>query len=270
MFGLDIIATFGLYNETDVKSLRKNVNLFLRDPSAGDSRPGATHSGGDCMEWKDSGEKSDQSAQEEYFDEEEYSPWAEGKSNNKEKKLMKPPALFILLAIAIVALVAVLLMLLFNSNSDPIAQQKLDALEGRMMALEERLDKYEAIDEKVTRIWEEAKSFEKFKDRFDRSEASMSLRMDHLTMSLETMQKQMTASQKKSASPPIESASEKNAASSKPKAKIKYHQVKAGETLYSISKQYGLNVEELLELNRMESGSVIVVGQKLIVPNTSN
>ena len=220
------------------------------------------------MEWKDSGEKKDQSAQEEYFDEEEYSPWDEGKSQNKENKLNKPPVLFILLAIAIVALVAVLLMLLFSSDSNPISQQKLDALEGRIMALEERLDKYEAIDEKVTRIWEQAKSFEKFKDRFDRSEASMSLRMDHLTMSLETMQKQLNASQKKAASPPVKSASGKTTAS--PKAKIKYHQVKAGETLYSISKQYGLKVEELLKLNRMESGSVIVTGQKLIVPNTSN
>jgi LysM repeat protein len=224
------------------------------------------------MEWKDSGEKSDQSSQEEYFDEEEYSPWAEGKSQNKDKKLMKPPALFILLAIAVVALIAVLLMLLLNSNGDPIAQQKLDALEGRIMALEERLDKYEAIDEKVTRIWEQAKSFEKFKDRFDRSEASMSLRMDHLTMSLEAMQKQLTASQKRAASPPAGSSSEKLTASPKPKpkTKIKYHLVKAGETLYSISKQYGLKVEELLKLNRMKSGSVIVTGQKLIVPNTSN
>ncbi len=222
------------------------------------------------MEWKDSGEKTDQSAQEQYFDEEEYSPWAEGKSKNKDNKLKKQPALILLLAIAIVALVAVLLMLLFNGGSNPIAQQKLDALEGRVIALEERLDKYEAIDEKVTRIWEEAKSFEKFKDRFDRSEASMSLRMDHLTMSLETMQKQLDSSQQKAASPPAESASEKSTASPKPKTTIKYHQVKAGETLYSISKQYGIKVEELLNLNRMKSGSVIVVGQKLIVPNTSN
>jgi LysM repeat protein len=222
------------------------------------------------MEWKDSGEKTDQGEQEEYFDEEEYSPWAEGKGQNKENKLTKPPVLFILLAVAIVALVAVLLMLLLSGDSNPVSQQKLDALEGRIMALEERLDKYEAIDEKVTRIWEQAKSFEKFKDRFDRSEASMSLRMDHLTMSLETMQKQFTASPKKTASPPVGPASKKTTASPIPKTKIKYHQVKAGETLYSISKQYGLTVEELLKLNRMEAGSVIVTGQKLIVPNRSN
>jgi LysM repeat protein len=222
------------------------------------------------MEWKDSGDKTDQSEQEEYFDEEEYSPWAEGKGQNEEKKFTKPPLLFILLAVAIVALIAVLLMLLLSGDSNPVAQQKLDALEDRVIALEERLDKYRDIDEKVTRIWEQAKSFEKFKDRFDRSEASMSLRMDHLTMSLETMQKQLNASKKKAVSAPAKAASAKNTAPPKPTTKIRYHQVKAGETLYSISKQYGLKVEELLELNRMEPGGVIVTGQKLIVPNTSN
>ena len=100
----------------------------------------------------------------------------------------------------------------------------------------------------------------------------MSLRMDHLTMSLEALQKQLDSSQRKAASQPVESAPEKTIASPKPKPKtsIKYHQVKAGDTLYSISKQYGIKVEELLKLNRMESGSVIVVGQKLIVPNNSN
>ena len=224
------------------------------------------------MEWKDSGEKTDQNrdTQKEYFDEEEYSPWANGKGQDKDNKLKKIPVLFILLGLAIVALVAVLLMLLLGGDGSTISQKKLDALEGRILALEERLDKYEAIDEKVTRIWEQAKSFEKFKDRFDRSEASMSLRMDHLTMSLEALQKQVNASQKKVAVPPSKASKKEETKPAKPSANIKYHQVKAGETLYSISKQYGLKVEQLLKLNRMKKGSVIVTGQKLIVPNTSN
>jgi LysM repeat protein len=242
---------------------------MLRGPQAGGNESDAIHSGGDCMEWKDSGEKTEQGEQEEYFDEEEYSPWAEGKNRNNVNKTKKPPLLFILFAVAIVALVAVLLMLL-SGERNPLAQQKLNALEGRIMALEDRLDKYEAIDEKVTRIWEQAKSFEKFKDRFDRSEASTSLRMDHLTMSLETMQKQLNTSKKRTRSPAAGAVPAKTTAAPTPGSKIKFHQVKAGETLYSISKIYGLKVEELLKLNRMKSGSMIVAGQKLVVPNTAN
>ena len=223
------------------------------------------------MEWKDSGEKPDQAreTQEEYFDEEEYSPWADGKGQKKNSSIKKIPALFILLSMAIVALVAVLLMLLIDGDGDAVAQQKVDAMEDRLLALEERLDKYEAIDEKVTRIWEQAKSFEKFKDRFDRSEASMSLRMDHLTMSLETLQKQVNASQKKNTAPQTVRSKKEGVSSVKRGAKNKIHRVKAGETLYSISKQYGIKVAELLKLNPMPAGSVIVTGQELVVPKTS-
>ena len=90
---------------------------------------------------------------------------------------------------------------------------------------------------------EQAKSFEKFKDRFDRSEASMSLRMDHLTMSLEALQKQLNETQQpKAKAAPV---AEKPAAASKPKAAavIRYHQVQPGDTLYSISKKYALKVK---------------------------
>jgi LysM repeat protein len=41
--------------------------------------------------------------------------------------------------------------------------------------------------------------------------------------------------------------------------------VAPGDTLYSISKKYDLKVEELLDMNRMKTGAVIVPGQKLIV-----
>ena len=155
------------------------------------------------MKWKDSGDMSnnEEEEKEEFFDEEQYSPWADGKENKKGGKLGKMPLLFFLLAGAIVALVAALLMLILNGNGDAVNTQKIAQLERQLQQYEERLSKYEAIDEKVTRIWEQAKSFEKFKDRFDRSEASMSLRMDHLTMSLEALQKQLTESKTEAQTP---------------------------------------------------------------------
>lgn len=217
------------------------------------------------MEWKDTTEMADkeEKSPEEYFDEEQYSPWAEQKDQKKGIKMTKSPVL-ILLLLAIVALVATLLMLVMDNNNDLADPQKVAVLEGRINQLEERLDKYETIDEKVTLIWEQAKSFEKFKDRFDRSEASMSLRMDHLTMSLEAMQKQ--SSTKAAATPPaVKPVAKEDSSMATSAQKMQYHQVKAGETLYSISKRYGLKVEALLKMNKMTKGSVIVTGQKLIV-----
>jgi len=214
------------------------------------------------MKWKDSGEmiEKEEQIEEEYFDEEQYSPWAERKESKKGIKIGKVQVLFVLLALAIVALVAALLVLLLNGGGNTTTPQRISGLEQRLQKFEEKLDKFEAIDEKVTTIWEQAKSFEKFKDRFDRSEASTSLRMDHLTMSLESLQKQLNEAR----SPKV-AVAEKDAGGAKAPTKIQYHQVEAGDTFYSISKKYDLTVEELLQMNQMKLDSVIMPGQKLIV-----
>ncbi len=51
--------------------------------------------------------------------------------------------------------------------------------------------------------------------------------------------------------------------STAPKAKESFHTVRAGETLFSISKSYGLSVEELKQLNGIGNQNLITVGQKL-------
>jgi LysM repeat protein len=217
------------------------------------------------MKWKDSGEmeeKETPTEEEEYFDEEQYSPWADQEKHKKGGLLNKSKMLFGLLIGAIVALIIALLVLIMGGGAGRASSQQLAQLEERIQMLEERLDKFEAIDEKVTRIWEQAKSFETFKDRFERSEASTSLRMDHLTMSLESMQKQLSK-----AHPPVaataKAAAPKAAPSTTPQPQ--YHVVQPGDTLYSISKKYNLEVDQLLQLNHMKPDSVIQPGQKLIV-----
>ena len=215
------------------------------------------------MKWKDSGEmvEKEEKIEEEYFDEEQYSPWAERKEAKKGIKLSKVQVLFVLLALAIVALVAALLVLLLNGGGNTTAPQRISALEQRLQKYEERLDKFEAI-------WEQAKSFEKFKDRFDRSEASTSLRMDHLTMSLESLQKQLNEAHSPKVAPHANDSNVTPAVTPAP-SKTQYHQVEAGDTFYSISKKYGLTVEELLQMNQMKPDSVILPGQKLMVHKAS-
>jgi LysM repeat protein len=214
------------------------------------------------MKWKDSGDMVDkeEKTEEDQFDEEQYSPWAEGKETKKGIKLggFRVPPLLLVSAVAV--LVAVLLVVLLRGGGDTASLQRIAALEQRLSQLEDRLDKYEGIDEKVTAIWEQAKSFEKFKDRFDRSEASISLRMDHLTMSLEALQKQLNEARSTQSR-----VAAKKPDSDKSSSKVKYHQVEPGDTFYSISKKYNLTVEELIRLNKLKPDSVLMPGQKLIV-----
>lgn len=217
------------------------------------------------MKWKDSEDMStsEEQTEEEYFDEERYSPWSKTKAPATGRRVGTMPLVFILLALAVVASISALLIILLGENGDAANRQEWIAMEEKVRRLEERLDKFEAIDEKVTRIWEQAKSFEKFKDRFDRSEASMSLRMDHLTMGLEALQKQAGKSRAGAPAPAGKDDKEKTAAATA--EKMVYHTVVAGDTFYSIGKRYNLDLEQLLEMNRLNKDSILQPGQKLIV-----
>jgi LysM repeat protein len=93
-------------------------------------------------------------------------------------------------------------------------------------------------------------------ERLDSLEASLSMRMDQKVKELDTLH--MEARQKTPDKEKILKAPKK-------KTESRYHEVSAGETLYRISRQYGLTVEELRKLNNISPESVIYVGQKLII-----
>ncbi len=54
----------------------------------------------------------------------------------------------------------------------------------------------------------------------------------------------------------------------KSEQKHKIHIVKQGETLYRISRQYGVTIEDIMKVNKLRS-TTIYVGQRLIIPNVS-
>lgn len=133
------------------------------------------------------------------------------------------------------------------------------ASKNRLKELEDRVVKLEAIDNRVTQILEQAKAFEQFKERFDRSEASMTLRMDQILKGLDGLPKKMAKER------PRKTESLMPAKASKKISKQRYHTVGAGETLYGISRQYGLTVAKIRLLNKLTERSVIYPGQKLLV-----
>ena len=49
-----------------------------------------------------------------------------------------------------------------------------------------------------------------------------------------------------------------------------YHKVEQGETLYRISKRYGISVEEIRRLNKLQQDQAIQTGQKLLVSPAKN
>jgi LysM repeat protein len=52
---------------------------------------------------------------------------------------------------------------------------------------------------------------------------------------------------------------------SSPQDKVRYHEVRQGDTLYGIAQEYGLSVPELMKLNNLTKTQAIYPGQKLLV-----
>ena len=78
--------------------------------------------------------------------------------------------------------------------------------------------------------------------------------MEALAQKVEALEKQTTAESRRKPSAP-----------SKPAVSTEeqYHTVQKGETLYRISKKYGISVEELRKLNNLSEDQPINTGQKL-------
>ncbi len=223
------------------------------------------------MKWKDTdgGEGADPEKSDPYYENDGYSSFK--KIGLKKTAILSGnPVRYLYwgLGIAVIVGVVLMLMLLFSNIIEPADMARIKDLEKKIEQLEQRLVKYDGMDEKVTHIWEQAKAFEKFKTRFDRSEASMSLRMDHLAMSLDALQKKTNQTllkvsklEKKS----VTTAAPASLPPVKKAAAAKTHTVVAGDTLFSISQRYKLSVEKLKSINNLSEGAVIHVGQTLKV-----
>ena len=133
------------------------------------------------------------------------------------------------------------------------------ASKNRLKELEGRVGKLEAIDNRVTQILEQAKAFEQFRKRFDRLEASMKLKLDHVVKGLKDLNKKAAASR------PKKTVSSRPAKVARKTATKRYHTVRRGETLYSISRKYGLTVKKIRILNKLSDRALIHPGQKLLV-----
>jgi LysM repeat protein len=136
---------------------------------------------------------------------------------------------------------------------------KLSGFENRLQKLEEQIVRFQDIDDKLTLALEQSQTLEQFKDRFDRLEASMTLRMDHLGTGLKDLQKDIAQvkAQKTQVLKPATVA--------KKTPKNRYYTVRTGDTLYNIGRKYGVTVKKIRSLNKMSDRAVIHPGQKLIV-----
>jgi membrane-bound lytic murein transglycosylase D len=115
------------------------------------------------------------------------------------------------------------------------------------------------------------KDMEIFMERYDRQEAAIALQLEQLNQAVEDLEKQKTAVRQQA---PVETVHTAPKKQSEPHHKQKtpstskeqLHTVSKGETVYSISRRYGVSVKALQKLNQLSAELVIYPGQKLKIP----
>jgi LysM repeat protein len=170
-----------------------------------------------------------------FSDEEGYSVRRNKKNGVADKAPGKRVFSFLAGALAVVVMFLIAGFFLRSSNVDPVI--KLRSLDNRVKQLENRSYRIDWIEAKLEQIEEKNKQFTTFMDIFRK---------------LETPPKISTTQ-----------ASEKQ-------TKAVYHEVVAGETIYGISRRYGLTVDELRHLNQLKSEVIIHPNQRLLVRPVSN
>ena len=153
----------------------------------------------------------------------------------------------------------ILIILLFARNRSNVFENRIAALENSVKHFVEMADKLDVVDDRVTQVWEQAQTFQQFKERFDRSEAALTSRMDQIVINLGSLQKQMSKVKAQKAK------TSKTAKVSKKTPGKRYHIVKPGETLYQIGPRYGLTIKKMRQLNKLGDSDTIYPGQKLVV-----
>ncbi len=165
---------------------------------------------------------------------------------------------FSAVGISLLVLVILIVWFFFPRNKS-MNSEELKILESRVGELENKLRRFDKINEHLIRLENQTKKFAHAVDRFDQFETSTALRMDVLAKELVALQTEK--SEIKPVSPQVpESESKKEE-----KTRTKYHIVRIGETLYSISRGYGLSVEELRKFNDLKNDITIYPGQKLVI-----
>jgi len=153
--------------------------------------------------------------------------------------------------------IVILLFMVLSGPSDDLDSQRIQALEKRIQGMEQVLATVGVIGQSLDKIDNNEKEINLFMERVDRFEGTVTTQIDQII-------KELGALHQKTGSAPAPKAKAKQPVAKSPEPKkINIHEVKAGDTLYSISRRYSLTVDQLRTYNNIGKDTAIRPGQKL-------
>jgi LysM repeat protein len=174
------------------------------------------------------------------------------------------------------ALAALIIVIVMFFSGGPDDADRLTRLENAVGALDSQVQEMERA---LSRVKQQDGVIETLIHKAALIDDASPERIEALEKQLANLQQQLTGTVKKPETPAEtgaaapEAGSQPAAADAKPpvkrpatpKARVDYHEVKAGETLYQISRQHKISLDQLRRLNNLEEGGLIRPGQKLVV-----
>jgi LysM repeat protein len=155
--------------------------------------------------------------------------------------------------------VVIILLLAIFSGGDKTVTKEMNALKARLDVLEKRLARVEGSEQKLAAVETQAKGLQSSLSRLEGSTKSLREQIDKLNQKVDELPKKVAPAPAKTEVP---STPQKKATA---QADKRFHDVRPGDTLFSIAKKYGLTVDELRRLNNLDKNEAIQPGQKVLV-----
>jgi LysM repeat protein len=171
----------------------------------------------------------------------------------------KPEGPTLIFAAIGIFILVILLSLLFRSCSKQSTAQDVATINARLAQLEEKAAKLSSTEQEVAALREQITGLQQTLSKAESSRKILEDEMSRLVQDIGTMTREKGPAAVKKEAP--STVTKKTPV----QVKKRYHQVGAGETLYSIARKYGMSVGELCRLNNLSPAQSLHKGQKLIV-----
>jgi len=152
-------------------------------------------------------------------------------TNPNQECFQKLKIPYVWIGLGLIVLV-ILIVIFFPRTGDYQLERKINSLDANLKQIEGNLNRLPWIEARLDQMEEKIKEFE---------------------VMMNTLEKFGKLSTQQTAKSP------------EAVAKAVYHRVRAGETLYGISRRYGVTIEELRRLNKLPKEATIYPDQKLLV-----
>ena len=151
--------------------------------------------------------------------------------------------------------IIILLVIFLSSPNDAVDGKQLQSLEAKIQQLEKKLASIGPMDQSPGRLGRLEQKLSLISERFDGFNSTVTTQIDQIIKELGALH------QKSSPTPKSVKTYQKG-------TKPKFHQVRSKDTLWGISRQYGLTLDQLRSYNNMGAKATLQPGQRLkLTPN---